>query len=120
MINYIYTIKNKSKHLNLKRIQFFLKRFNIPIRYINSNQFEVFNCNDWLQQTNLIIIWNLGYFVITCMLLLDGEYTAFKRFGSLSSSFVLSGVKHSINNFFCSLGCCVFANKCVLKLYFEY
>ena len=33
----IYTIKSKSIHLNLKRIQFFLTRFKIPIKLIPIN-----------------------------------------------------------------------------------
>ena len=50
----IYTIKSKSKHFNLKRIQFFLTGFKIPIKLINSNQFRVIIYSDWLQQTGLV------------------------------------------------------------------
>ena len=47
-------IKSKSKHSNLKRIQHFSAQFKKSIKLI-SNQFEVINGNDWLQQTCLKI-----------------------------------------------------------------
>ena len=65
------TIMNESKQLNLKRIQFFLTSSNEN----NSNQFEVINCNDLLQQIGLKTIifllkdnidykfWSLIFFV---------------------------------------------------------
>ena len=54
----IYTLKSKSKHFNLKRN---LILFN--------NQFEVINCNDWLQQTRLLSLIHVG----SVILHLDGE-----------------------------------------------
>ena len=46
----IYTIESISKHFNLKRIQFYLAWYKIPIKLI-PKKIEVINCNDWLQQS---------------------------------------------------------------------
>ena len=100
----IYTIiKSKNKHLNLKRIQYLLKWFKIPIRLISINLKWLFakigynnSPNNYLRQRIRVV----GYFSNKCILI---EFTI----PNLSKSVCKISIEYKITFWICV---CMFRN----------